>query len=143
MIFVRIKKSSELRVHFNIWSQWRVFREIVQIRQIDRIVSARINQSLLYPFSVVKVAENTADELTRSDGRDVQLEEEPDLQLPFLLPEDGYSCDIIRGVPNGLAEFLEPLSQSGLCRLTLHGSGSWTVYMINADDEVWEFFFKN
>ena len=85
---------------------------------------------------MVKVAENTADELTRSDGRDVQLEEEPDLQLPFLLPEDGYSCDIIRGVPNGLAEFLDPLSQTGLCRLTLHGSGSWTVYMSNVDDEV-------
>ena len=64
--------------------------------------------------SVVAVAKNTADELTRSDGRDVRLEEEPDLQLPFLLPEDGYSCDIVRGVPNGLAEFLEPLSQSGM-----------------------------
>ena len=62
---------------------------------------------------MVAVAKNTADELTRSDGRDVRLEEEPDLQLPFLLPEDGYSCDIVRGVPNGLAEFLEPLSQTG------------------------------
>ncbi len=65
--------------------------------------------------NVVAVAENTADELTRSDGREVRLEEEPDLQLPFLLPEDGYSCDIIRGVPNGLAEFLDPLSQTSKC----------------------------
>ncbi len=88
--------------------------------------------------SVVTVAENTADELTRSDGRQVQLEEDQDLQLPFLLPEDGYSCDIIRGVPNGLAEFLDPLSQTGICRLTLQplASGSWTVYMINPEDEV-------
>ncbi|EHA98723.1 Afadin [Heterocephalus glaber] len=61
--------------------------------------------------NVVAVAENTADELARSDGRDVQLEEDPDLQLPFLLPEDGYSCDVVRNIPNGLQEFLDPLCQ--------------------------------
>ncbi|KAG9347511.1 hypothetical protein JZ751_005079, partial [Albula glossodonta] len=60
---------------------------------------------------VVAVAENTADELARSDGREVQLEEDPDLQLPFLLPEDGYSCDVVRNIPNGFQEFLEPLCQ--------------------------------
>ena len=63
--------------------------------------------------SVAAVAENTADELTRSDGREVCLEEDEELQLPFLLPEDGYSCDIIRGVPPGLQEFLEPLINLG------------------------------
>ena len=46
---------------------------------------------------VVSVAENMADDLIRSDGRAVQLEEDQDLQLPFLLPEDGYSCDTIKG----------------------------------------------
>ena len=65
--------------------------------------------------SVVGVAESTADELTRSDGRQVQLKEEPHLQLPFLLPEDGYSCDIVRGVPSGLADFLDPLCKTGEC----------------------------
>lgn len=64
--------------------------------------------------NVVTVAENTADELARSDGREVQLEEDPDLQLPFLLPEDGYSCDVVRNVPSGLQEFLDPLCQRGL-----------------------------
>ncbi|XP_072350823.1 afadin-like [Scyliorhinus torazame] len=63
--------------------------------------------------NVVALAENTADELARSDGREVQLEEDPDLQLPFLLPEDGYSCDVVRNIPNGLQEFLEPLCQRG------------------------------
>lgn len=66
---------------------------------------------------VVAVAENTADELARSDGREVQLEEDPDLQLPFLLPEDGYSCDVVRSVPNGLQDFLEPLLQRGKDKL--------------------------
>jgi afadin len=53
------------------------------------------------------------DEQIKSDGRDVHLEEDPDLQLPFLLPEDGYSCDTIRGIPNGLGEFVEPLARAG------------------------------
>uniref|UniRef100_A0A671NEC4 Afadin n=1 Tax=Sinocyclocheilus anshuiensis TaxID=1608454 RepID=A0A671NEC4_9TELE len=84
---------------------------------------------------VVAVAENTADELARSDGREVQLEEDPDLQLPFLLPEDGYSCDVVRNIPNGFQEFLEPLCQRGFCRLTPHprSPGTWTIYFEGAD----------
>ncbi|KAI1897505.1 hypothetical protein AGOR_G00083970 [Albula goreensis] len=84
---------------------------------------------------VVAVAENTADELARSDGREVQLEEDPDLQLPFLLPEDGYSCDVVRNIPNGFQEFLEPLCQRNFCRLTPHprSPGTWTIYFEGAD----------
>ncbi|XP_039113072.1 afadin isoform X2 [Hyaena hyaena] len=87
--------------------------------------------------NVVAVAENTADELARSDGREVQLEEDPDLQLPFLLPEDGYSCDVVRNVPNGLQEFLDPLCQRGFCRLIPHARspGTWTIYFEGADFE--------
>ena len=53
------------------------------------------------------------------------------LQLPFLLPEDGYSCDIVRGVPGGLADFLAPLQRVGLCVMTPQptSSGFWTIYM--------------
>ncbi|XP_064196403.1 afadin isoform X4 [Anguilla rostrata] len=84
---------------------------------------------------VVAVAENTADELARSDGREVQLEEDPDLQLPFLLPEDGYSCDVVRNIPNGFQEFLDPLCQRNFCRLIPHprSPGTWTVYFEGAE----------
>lgn len=77
------------------------------------------------------MAENVADELARSDGREVRLEEERELQLPFLLPEDGYSCDVVRGVPQGLAEFLAPLQHAGLCRMSTQptSGGLWTIYM--------------
>ncbi|XP_076444393.1 uncharacterized protein LOC143282632 [Babylonia areolata] len=80
---------------------------------------------------VVAIAENMADELTRTDGREVRLEEDPDLHLPFLLPEDGYSCDTIRGIPNGLPEFVSQLGSTGMCQLVANpkASGSWTVYM--------------
>jgi hypothetical protein len=84
---------------------------------------------------VVAVAENTADELARSDGREVQLEEDPDLQLPFLLPEDGYSCDVVRNVPNGFQEFLEPLVQRG-GRPCCHGDASDGCH---GDTALWPF----
>ncbi|XP_054265446.1 uncharacterized protein LOC128988204 isoform X2 [Macrosteles quadrilineatus] len=81
--------------------------------------------------NVVRAAENLADELARSDGREVKLEEDPELALPFLLPEDGYSCEVVRGIPAGLAEFVGPLQHMGLCRLIVQPSsnGLWTVYM--------------
>lgn len=68
------------------------------------------------------------DEVIRTDGRHVRVEEEPLLGLAFLLPEDGYSCDIVRGVPAGLVEFLAPLAP--LCRLTPNPSaaGYWTIF---------------
>ena len=61
----------------------------------------------------------------------VRLEEDPDLHLPFLLPEDGYSCDTVRGIPNGLPEFVQQLTNAGICQMTANSraSGSWTVYM--------------
>ncbi|CAN8026308.1 unnamed protein product, partial [Ixodes persulcatus] len=62
---------------------------------------------------VVRVAQQTADQQAHAEGRPLRLQEDPDLQLPFLLPEDGYSCDIVRGVPPGLQEFLQPLALSG------------------------------
>ncbi|XP_014481501.1 PREDICTED: uncharacterized protein LOC106747929 isoform X2 [Dinoponera quadriceps] len=83
--------------------------------------------------NVVRVAESVADTLARSDGREIRLEEEPVLGLALLLPDDGYSCEVIRGVPPGLAEFLAPLQRDGLCRMAAQptSSGYWTIYMID------------
>ncbi|XP_068577714.1 afadin [Cebidichthys violaceus] len=80
--------------------------------------------------AVVTAAKASADNLIRSEGRDVQLEESLDLHLPFLLPEGGYSCDTVRGIPLGFREFLEPICRKGLCSLTSqpNSKGDWTVY---------------
>lgn len=79
-----------------------------------------------------------ADTLARADGREIRLEEEPTLALALLLPEDGYSCEVIRGVPPGLAEFLLPLQRDGLCRMAPQptSSGFWTIYMIDHHNNV-------
>lgn len=75
-----------------------------------------------------QVAESTVDEAIRADGRHIRVEEESLIGLAFILPEDGYSCDIVRGIPTGLVDFLTPLSP--LCRLTPNPSaaGYWTIY---------------
>ncbi|KTG35382.1 hypothetical protein cypCar_00024085 [Cyprinus carpio] len=57
---------------------------------------------------VAALAETTTDVL-RGEGGEIRLEEELDLHLPFLLPEDGYSSDSMRGIPKGFQEFLEPI----------------------------------
>ncbi|KAL9896880.1 adherens junction formation factor afadin isoform 3-T4 [Glossina fuscipes fuscipes] len=77
------------------------------------------------------MAESVADELTRADGREIRLEETPELHLALLLPDDGFSCDVVRGIPSGLVDFLNPLQQQGMCRLAAQPTsiGLWTVYM--------------
>ena len=83
--------------------------------------------------NAIKMSRSTTDELILKDGREIRLEEEIDLQLPFLLPEDGYSCDIVRGIPAGLQEFVQTLVQARVCHLTIQptASGYWTIYFIN------------
>ena len=80
---------------------------------------------------IVRVAEGTADELQLADGRPLRLDEDSQLAVPFLLPDDGYSCDVMRGIPTGLMEVLGPLQLANLCRLTPQptSSGLWTIYM--------------
>ena len=97
-----------------------------QLEQGEKFIPTQlINQ-------VIMSAHEHADQLTREDGREVALEEDPDLQLPFLLPEDGYTSDVLRGVPGGLHDFIEPLQANGLCqfRASPEASGNWTVYFI-------------
>jgi hypothetical protein len=81
--------------------------------------------------ATVRMAESVADELTRADGREIRLEESPDLPLALLLPVDGFSCDVVRGIPAGLVDFLSPFQSAGYCRLASQPTsiGLWTVYM--------------
>ncbi|XP_061700364.1 afadin [Syngnathoides biaculeatus] len=80
--------------------------------------------------AAVAGAEASADNLIRQEGRDIQLEEDLDLRLPFLLPDGGYSCDNVKGIPPGFREFLEPVCQRGLCYLTSQQNpkGDWTIF---------------
>ncbi|XP_055322105.1 afadin isoform X3 [Sitodiplosis mosellana] len=81
--------------------------------------------------TAIRMAESVADELTRGDDREVLLEESLELPLALLIPEDGFSSDVVRGIPAGLVDFLSPLQAAGMCRLAAQPTsiGLWTVYM--------------
>lgn len=81
--------------------------------------------------ATVRMAESVADELTMRDGREICLEESPDLPLALLLPVDGFSCDHVSGIPAGLHDFLTPYQNAQMCRLAPQPTsiGLWTVYM--------------
>ncbi|XP_038122619.1 afadin isoform X2 [Culex quinquefasciatus] len=81
--------------------------------------------------TAVRMAESVADELSRADGREIRLEESPELPLALLLPDDGFSCDVVRGIPAGLVDFLSPFQMANMCRLASQPTsiGLWTVYM--------------
>ncbi|XP_055526189.1 afadin isoform X2 [Wyeomyia smithii] len=81
--------------------------------------------------ATVRMAESVADELSRADGREIRLEESPELPLALLLPDDGFSCDVVRGIPAGLVDFLSPFQMANMCRLASQPTsiGLWTVYM--------------
>ncbi|XP_051723792.1 afadin-like [Ctenopharyngodon idella] len=83
---------------------------------------------------VAGLAETSTD-ILRGEGGEIRLEEELELHLPFLLPEDGYSCDSMRGIPKGFQEFLEPICRKGLCKLIPHSNcvGTWTIFFDLSD----------
>ncbi|CAF3461693.1 unnamed protein product [Rotaria socialis] len=112
----------------------------VQIKQILNNYVLNRNESPISPtFSqaLLAAAYKQVDENLRREGVLVQLAEEPELNLPFLLPEDGYTCENLRGIPQQLFEFIEPMSRSSICRLFTnpHSLGMWTEFMHSQTNE--------
>jgi len=64
---------------------------------------------------LVMNAASTVDAQLQEEGREVSVEEPADLNLPFLVPDDGYSCEFVRGMPAGLVEFVEQFVHAGQC----------------------------
>jgi len=71
------------------------------------------------------------DENLHREGFVIQLAEKLDLNTPFVLPEDGYTCENLRGIPQPLIDFIEPMNRLGLCRLftNSYSLGLWTEFM--------------
>jgi afadin len=71
------------------------------------------------------------DENLHREGFRIQLAEESDLNLVFLLPEDGYTCENLRGIPQQLFDLIEPINRTGVCRLftNSYSLGLWTEFL--------------
>lgn len=59
------------------------------------------------------IAYEDVDQKLLAEGHEVNVQEDSYLELPFLIPEHGYSCDSMRGVPVGLEEYLETAVNNG------------------------------
>lgn len=79
--------------------------------------------------NLVRIAQNTADVHIRDEGRKLQINEETELHLPFLLPDDGYTCQLLRAVPNGLEDLILPLINEGIAKISVHNPNPelWTL----------------
>ncbi|UMM11661.1 hypothetical protein L5515_000838 [Caenorhabditis briggsae] len=64
---------------------------------------------------ICHLAEKQADVLTQEDGQRMALEEFEDLNLPFLIPQDGYFIEQFKTVPDGLFQYLQQLQHRRLC----------------------------
>jgi len=62
---------------------------------------------------LVMNAVSTVDAQCQEEGREVRVDEPADLRLPFLVPEDGYSCEFVKGMPTGLVEFVDQFMHAG------------------------------
>uniref|UniRef100_A0AC34Q7T9 Dilute domain-containing protein n=1 Tax=Panagrolaimus sp. JU765 TaxID=591449 RepID=A0AC34Q7T9_9BILA len=80
---------------------------------------------------VVSLAQGQADLMSQQDGQKIQLEENSQLFLPFVFPQDGYVVETLHGIPSDMSDFIASLQTKGICRLMpqIGATGSWTVYM--------------
>jgi len=80
-----------------------------------------------FASELIVLAQTHRDEALQNDGLEINLEEDPNLELPFLIPQQGYSCDNIVGIPPGLQDYFEPMISAGLCKMTVtkDSAGSW------------------
>ena len=78
-------------------------------------------------FSLISIAERES----VGRGSSMQLVEEANLNEPFRVPTDGYSCENLRGIPQQVLDFLEPMHRAGLCRLytNVYSLGLWTEFL--------------
>lgn len=70
------------------------------------------------------------DEKIRQEGFPIELAENAHLRLPFVFPDDGFTCEYLQGIPHGLLEFTEKYIRVIQCRIFLHSAslGYWTEF---------------
>ncbi|CAD6190866.1 unnamed protein product [Caenorhabditis auriculariae] len=89
--------------------------------QIRRFLSAFEHEDGEIPVDsdvinrIVRLAEKQADLLTKEDGQKITLEEPDELNLPFLIPQDGYTAELLTDVPEGLTQYLMKLEDRRVC----------------------------
>ena len=92
-----------------------------------------IDQALIQEM-VAYVQENNDGDIIYAN-KELSLEEDHELHVPFLLPIDGYTCDQAQGVPKGLREFIEPLA-------CIHNACDFELNKLVPSDQGWTEYFQ-
>lgn len=127
--FLKRIHSPEVTPHdlIKVCDELNNFLNIIQLRALleryrpDLPKVGEIIKSLLYQYYTYKAGDH--------------LLEAPKLDNEFIMPDEGYSSEIIRYIPSGLLDYVKYLSkihvgQQELCIFTVQptSSGYWTVY---------------
>ena len=73
----------------------------------EHVVSASFSKEIL------RLSKIHTDEPILSSGMKLNLEEDPNLELKFHIPQQGYSSDGVWGIPPGLQDYLDPFISAG------------------------------
>jgi hypothetical protein len=90
------------------------------------------NVPFAFQSSLLSIAARHVDEHRQRHGLPVELLESTNFRLPLTLPNDGYTCETLQGIPQQLLEFIEPINRSYSCRLFAHpfSLGYWTEFLV-------------
>ena len=89
-----------------------IYRQVINFASISM---EPFNMFFYSSYQAVNTAAQTNDP-SFGPSHSLPLEEDLQLRLAFVIPEDSYSCDSTKGIPNGFQEFLDPLGRAGECR---------------------------
>ncbi|UJR10573.1 hypothetical protein I4U23_014773 [Adineta vaga] len=106
----------------------------IQVKHILKNYILDKNESPIandFSETLITAAHKYVDENLHRKGLIVQLAEEIDVDVPIILPEDGYTFETLHGIPQQLFQFIESINRSTLCRLLInpHTRGMWTEFM--------------
>ena len=93
-----------------------------------------VRRGNLCEFSLLAIAERDSIE----QGSAMKLLVQANLDESFHLPDDGYSLESLRGMPQQLLDFIEPMHRAGVCRLYTNALslGFWTEFLQLSKEKV-------
>jgi hypothetical protein len=84
---------------------------------------------------LVSLARAHADTMIVQDGFQLRLDDSPNLNMPFVLPRDGFIVESLRGIPPDMTSYMDALQLKGEIRVLLPSSSRqnpmqiWTGHM--------------
>lgn len=103
---MHMKTSTKQCVHMHSNVQVSTLLELCLATDGEAVVTRAVVDNLIH-------LARSRDEILQGDGLEVRVEEDNHPELLFHIPGEGYSGEVMSGVPSGLQEFLQPMISAG------------------------------